>query len=140
MHTALGFQNPMGQFHKHFQPSSDCTVIKKACPASFPCHASPVQQPTGCLANSISKRIWTKSNPTKPPAIFRWVCALIHLTAWPCDCRCWGWDDLTPLGGCRVFRRSGNKDKETFCVLRACYKVHITWEVSAATSNLFCCL
>jgi len=34
----------LSEFHKHFQPSDDCTVIKKACPISCPCHASSVHQ------------------------------------------------------------------------------------------------
>ena len=64
-------------------------LLKRHVPPLFPAMLPQYRNQPGCLANCISKLIWTKNNPTKAPVIFRWVCSLSHLTAWPRDCRRW---------------------------------------------------
>lgn len=88
MLTALGLQNSLRWFHKHFQPPDDCTVIKRACPTSSPCHASPgtatiqVVQPTEPVNWSGQNQPYKRTQ-----IIFGWVCSPIELTTWPPNCR-----------------------------------------------------
>lgn len=86
-HTRLA--KPSERFHKHFQPSDDCTVIKKACPTSCPCHASSVQQSSRLFGQLKQQTDLDKKKSYKNTNNFQMGCSPIDLIAWPCNYRHW---------------------------------------------------
>lgn len=125
MHTTLGLQNRLRGFHKHFQPSDDCTVIKKACPNSCPCHASSVRQSSrlvGQLKQQTDldkKQSYKNTNNFQMGVFSDWSnCAATQLQALARDTQGWG-DGVIPPLLVPAQSSASQADKETSCALRA---------------------
>lgn len=73
----------MRWFHKPFQPSKDCAVVKEACSTSSPCHPSPVQQPTTLFGQLHQQTDLDKKQSSKKPSNFQMG---VFLDSYDCSC------------------------------------------------------
>lgn len=123
MHTTLGLQNAVRWFHKPFQPSNDCAVIKRACPTSSPCHAPPAQKPTTLFGQLHQQTDLDKKQSSKKPSNFQ---RGVFLDSYDCKCCPTKWrggrTGWTPLL-VAAEPSAGQAGKETVCsegLLQSC--------------------